>query len=52
MQTNADIIETVNNDWYKRVGTAIFSTQVINVIMPQITVMVNVFISFIADIPK
>jgi len=52
MQANADIIETVNNDWFKRVGTTIFSTQVINVIMPQILVVVNVLIAFIINIPK
>jgi len=52
MKENADIIEAVNNDWYQRVGTAIFSAQVINIVIPQITVLVNVFIGFIQDFPK
>jgi hypothetical protein len=52
MEKSADIIESVGNQWYQNVGTAIFTAMVVEIVMPQLTVMINVMIQAIQDIPK
>jgi len=52
MQTSADIIEKIDNQWFQNVGGAIFSAMVVEILMPQILVLINVIIQAIQDIPK
>jgi len=52
MQTAADIIEKIDNQWFQNVGGAIFSAMVVEILMPQILVLINVIIQAIQDIPK
>lgn len=52
MEKSADIIESVGNQWFQNIGTAIFTAMVFEIVIPQITVLVNVTIQGIQDIPK
>lgn len=52
MEKSADIIESVGNQWFQNIGTAIFTAMVVEIVMPQLTVLTNVLIQTIQDIPK